>query len=165
MSQRIIIIGATSGMGRKLAEYYVSRGNRVGITGRRIELLQEIKQQSPSEVEYACFDVTANENISNIESLVNKLGGLDLLIIGAGTGEPSEELNWTIDKRTVETNVNGFVEIANWGFNYFIKQGYGHLAAISSIAAIRGNRYAPAYNASKAFKVIISKVYPSWHTK
>jgi len=152
MGQRIIIVGATSGIGRKLAENYVSRGDRVGITGRRMELLKEIKQQSPSQIEYACFDVTANENISNIEALVDKLGGLDLLIISAGTGEPSNELSWTIDKRTVETNVNGFVEIANWAFNFFIKQGHGHLASVSSIAAIRGNRHAPAYNASKAFQ-------------
>jgi hypothetical protein len=51
------------------------------------------------------------------------LGGLDILIISAGTGESSEELNWGIDKMTVDTNVNGFTEIANWAFNYFVTQG------------------------------------------
>ena len=73
-------------------------------------------------------------------------------MISAGTGEPSKELSWEIDKRTVATNVNGFIEIANWGFNYFIKQGYGQLVTISSIGAIRGGSWAPAYNASKAFQ-------------
>lgn len=48
--------------------------------------------------------------------------------------------------------MNGFVEIANWCFNYFLKQGYGQLAVISSVAAERGGSHAPAYNASKAFQ-------------
>jgi short-subunit dehydrogenase len=150
--QKILIIGATSGMGRKIAELYAEKGHRVGISGRRLELLQEIKQQSPKQVEYECFDVTKSENITHLEALVNKLGGLDILIISAGNGEPSKELSWKIDKTTVDTNVNGFVEIANWSFNYFLKQGYGQLATISSIGAIRGGSWAPAYNASKAFQ-------------
>ena len=111
-----------------------------------------MKSQFPQQTEYECFDVTGSNNISHIGSLVSKLGGLDILIISAGTGEPSKELSWEIDKMTVDTNVNGFVEIANWGFNYFIKQGYGQLANISSIAAVRGGSWAPAYNASKAFQ-------------
>ena len=53
---------------------------------------------------------------------------------------------------TIDTNVNGFAEIANLGFNYFVQQGYGSLAAISSIASHRGNSWAPAYSASKAFQ-------------
>lgn len=154
VQQKIIIVGATSGIGRKMAEIYVEKGNRIGITGRRLELLEEIKQQFPKQVEYECFDVTGKQNTSNLESLVKRLNGLDILVISAGTGEVSKELSWEIDKRTVETNVNGFVEIANWAFNFFAKQGHGKLAAISSIAATRGNSWAPAYNASKAFQSI-----------
>jgi short-subunit dehydrogenase len=150
--QKIVIIGATSGIGRTMSELYVRKGHKVGITGRRLELLQEICKQSPKQMEYECFDVTKTENISHLESLINKLEGLDILIISAGNGEPSETLEWMIDKTTVNTNVNGFVEIANWSFNYFLKQGHGHLATISSIAAVRGNSWAPAYNASKAFQ-------------
>lgn len=150
--RKIIIVGATSGIGRRLAELYAANGNKVGITGRRNELLNEIKNQYPSLIETECFDVTGNENISRINSLVNKLGGLDILIYCSGIGEPSKELNWPLDKMTVDTNVNGFVEISNWGFNYFIKQGHGNLVTISSVAANRGNSWAPAYSASKAFQ-------------
>lgn len=152
MRQNTIIIGSTSGIGRKMAELYLEKGHKVGVTGRRMELLQQIQQQKPQQVEYECFDVTGNENVIHLESLVKKLGGLDILIISAGTGEPSKELSWEIDKKTVDTNVNGFIEIANWAFNYFLKQGHGHLATISSIAAIRGGSWAPAYNASKSFQ-------------
>jgi short-subunit dehydrogenase len=154
VQQKIIIVGATSGIGRKMAELYVEKGHRIGVTGRRLELLEQIKQQFPEQLEYECFDITGKQNVSNLESLVKRLNGLDILVISAGTGEVSKELSWEIDKRTVETNVNGFVEIANWAFNFFVKQGHGKLAAISSIAATRGNSWAPAYNASKAFQSI-----------
>lgn len=150
--KKIVIIGATSGIGRRMAELYMEKSHLVGISGRRSGLLEEIKQQFPQQLEYECFDVTKTENISHLESLVSKLGGLDILVISAGNGEPSKDLDWKIDKTTVDTNVNGFVEIANWGFNYFLKQGHGQLATISSIAAIRGSGWAPAYNASKAFQ-------------
>lgn len=150
--QKIIIIGASSGMGRRMAERYAEKEHRVGISGRRSDLLQEIKQQFPQQVEYECFDITQKDNVKHLQSLVDKLGGLDILVISAGTGEPSKELSWEIDKTTVDTNVNGFVEIANWGFNYFARQGHGRMAVISSIAAVRGGSWAPAYNASKAFQ-------------
>ena len=151
-SKKIIIVGATSGIGRKMAELYATNGNIVGITGRRSELLNEVKDQFPGKIETECFDVTDNYNITHLESLVAKLGGLDILIYSSGIGEPSKELNWQLDKTTVDTNVNGFIEIANWAFNYFVTQGHGSMAVISSVAANRGNSWAPAYSASKSFQ-------------
>jgi len=150
--KKIIIVGATSGIGRKMAELYAEAGNIVGITGRRKELLDEIENRFPGKIKTECFDVTANENIDRLTSLIQDIGGLDILVYSSGIGELSKELDWEIDKRTVDTNVNGFIEIANWGFNYFINQGHGRMAVISSIAANRGNSWAPAYSASKAFQ-------------
>jgi short-subunit dehydrogenase len=150
--KRIIIVGATSGIGRKMAELYAANGNIVGITGRRKELLDEIENMFPGKIMTECFDVTGNQNISRLTSLIQNTGGMDILIYSSGVGEPSKELDWEIDKSTVEINVNGFIEIANWGFNYFIKQGHGSIAVISSIAANRGNSWAPAYSASKSFQ-------------
>ena len=150
--RKIIIVGASSGIGRKLAESYAEKGDLVGITGRRSNLLGEIQAKHPAKIFTSCFDVTGNENIQHLTSLIQQLGGLDILIISAGIGEPATELSWAIDKMTVETNVDGFVEIANWGFNYFIEQGNGRLVAISSVGANRGGSHAPAYNASKAFQ-------------
>src|SRR5829696_9089118 len=131
--KRIIIVGATSGIGRKMAELYAEKGNVVGITGRRNDLLEEIKSHFHNKIEIECFDVTSNENIPRLTSLIEKTGGMDILIYSSGVGTPSKELEWQLDKLTVDTNVNGFIEIANWGFNYFIKQGHGSMAVISSI--------------------------------
>jgi short-subunit dehydrogenase len=47
--------------------------------------------------------------------------------------------------------VNGFVAVVSYAFNYFVQQGYGQIAITSSVAAVRGNSWAPAYSASKAF--------------
>jgi short-subunit dehydrogenase len=150
--KRIIIVGGTSGIGRKMAELYATAGNIVGITGRRKELLDEIENMFPGKIKTECFDVTGNENIESLTELIQKIGGLDILVYSSGTGELSKGLDWGIDKLTVETNVKGFIEIANWSFNYFLNQGDGRMAVISSIAANRGNSWAPAYSASKAFQ-------------
>ena len=161
-TRKVIVIGATSGIGRKLAELYAEKGYMVGITGRRKDLLDEIQKHYPSLIETECFDVTEKKNIEHLVALIKKLGGLDILIYSSGIGEPSKELNWQLDKLTVETNVNGFVEVVNWSFNYFIKQNHGSLVVISSIASHRGNSWAPAYSASKAFQ---SNYFEGLHMK
>jgi short-subunit dehydrogenase len=152
--KKIIIIGASSGIGKELARLYAGAGHFVGITGRRQDLLYLLQLEYPNQFVTECFDVTGNGNIIHLESLIGKLGGLDLLIYNAGYGDTDKNLDWGIDKTTVDTNVNGFIEIVNYTFNYFVRQGHGHLATTSSIASIRGNGMAPAYSASKAFQSV-----------
>jgi short-subunit dehydrogenase len=152
--KRIIIIGATSGIGRELAKLYAGSGWLVGATGRRQDLLYTLQLEYPNNIITECFDVTANESINHLESLVTKMDGMDLLVYNSGFGDPSETLNWETDKMTVDTNVNGFIEIVNYSFNYFVQQGYGHIACTSSIASLRGSSLAPAYSASKAFQSV-----------
>ena len=151
-NKKIIIIGATSGIGRAVATLYAQRGAVVGITGRRSELLNEMRQQYAVHTE--CFDVTSSHNIQHLQNLLQKTGGMDVLIYNAGYGEVSRSLEWELDKKMVDINVNGFVEIINFAFNYFVKQGHGHVVTTSSIAAIRGNSQAPAYSAGKAFQSV-----------
>ena len=144
-------MGASSGIGKHLAKLYVENGWHVGITGRRSDLLDILKDQFPGQIFTECFDVRGENNIQHIQSLINKLGGLDLLIYNSGFGDPSLSLEWEVDKTTYETNVKGFIEIIHYAFNYFVKQGHGHVAATSSLASLRGSSWAPAYSASKAF--------------
>lgn len=151
LNKKIIIVGASSGIGKELAVLYAQARCSIGITGRRIELLDEIKNEFPGQVKTAVFDVMGNDNILHLETLIQKLGGLDLFIYNAGYGDVSDVPDWQIDKTTVLTNVNGFTEMVNYTYNYFVKQGYGHIAATSSVASIAGNHFAPAYSASKAF--------------
>jgi len=152
--KKIIIIGATSGICKELARIYIKRGDMIGITGRRENLLKEIQSTVPNQVYTSTFDVRGNENVSHLQSLIDQLGGLDLLIYNSGFGDVSKTLDWEVDKETYETNVKGFIEIVNYTFNFFVKQGHGQIAATSSIASIRGNSWAPAYSASKAFESV-----------
>ena len=152
--KKAIVVGATSGIGRGIAEILVEHGYKVGITGRRTHLLDEIKNGNKDFYVPGKFDVKDLSEIHlHLEKLVLDLGGLDLLIISSGTGDTSDHLDFNIEKRTIDVNVIGFTAVADWAFNYFERQKYGHLVGISSIAGLRGNRYAPAYSASKAFQI------------
>lgn len=152
--KKIIIIGATSGIGRRLAELYAQEDCRIGITGRRENLLKEICALDKDKLFYQVCDITHTEStISSLKTLVNELGGMDKLIICAGTGELNPQLSFQLEEPTLLTNILGFTNIADWGFQYFEQRKGGHLINISSVGGTRGSGVAPAYNASKAYQI------------
>ena len=152
--KKAIIVGASSGMGRGIAELLANDGYRVAITGRRNALLSEIQNQNPEQFITSCFDVTTLEIVpAKLDELVRELGGLDLFFISAGGGDLNDELDFEVEKKMIDLNVAAFTQLADWAYRYFRNQGFGHLVAISSIAGIRGLRHAPAYNATKAYQV------------
>ena len=152
--KKAIIIGATSGIGKGLAKLLVDNNYKVGITGRRTELLDELRQENSNSFFIKTFDITDTKIATNrLDELTTELGGLDLLIISSGTGDLNDNLDFTIEKQTIDTNVLGFTCVADWTFNYFEKQKFGHLVAISSVGGLRGSRQGPAYNATKAYQI------------
>jgi short-subunit dehydrogenase len=151
MGKKIIIVGATSGIGREMALYFLKQGHQVGITGRRQQLLQEIKNRYPQQTFIESFDVRDANVTIYLDKLNLAMNGFDLLIYNAGVGHPSKELDAAKELETTLINVNGFVAIADYAFNYFRKRGYGQLVVISSVAGLTGSSMAPAYSASKAF--------------
>jgi short-subunit dehydrogenase len=152
--KKAIVIGATSGIGKSITEILIQNGYAVGITGRRVDRLQSLKEKNPDKIHYCQMDV---QDVSAVESICNKLvhqlGGLDLFIISAGIGDENKLLDFSIENNVIKTNVQGFTCVANWAMNYFKKQGHGHLVNISSIAGLIGNGEAPSYNATKAFQI------------
>jgi short-subunit dehydrogenase len=152
--KKAIIIGATSGIGKSLAELLLRDGFVVGVTGRRDGLFQSIQVQEINRIVFKKMDV---QDLSTLEPICNELvrqiGGLDLLIISAGIGEENKNLNFDVEHSVIKTNIQGFTCIADWAVRYFKEQGYGHLVNISSIAGIRGNGIAPSYNATKAYQI------------
>lgn len=85
--------------------------------------------------------------------MLEELDGLDLLVISSGIGEINKDLVFDLEKMTIDLNVVGFTSVCDWAFNYFEKQKYGHLTAITSIAGLRGSGMAPAYSATKSFQI------------
>lgn len=151
--KNIVILGASSGIGRELAMIYAAKGNRVAIAGRRVELLESMQQDNPDFV-VKSFDISQIKRlVPKLEELVVELGSIDMLIISAGIGDLNPDLDFEIEQRTINTNVMGFTSVCDWAMNYFIKEGGGHLVGISSVAALRGSRHAPSYYASKAYQM------------
>ena len=152
--KKAIVIGATSGIGNGLAKLLVANNFKAGITGRRTELLEELKQQNLTSFFVKTLDVTNTKTtVDKLEELVIEMDGLDLLIICSGIGDLNDDLDFAIERKTIDTNVLGFTCVADWAFNYFEKQKSGHLVGITSIGGLRGSRQAPSYNAAKAYQI------------
>jgi len=150
--KRAIVIGASSGIGRELAVVLSQSGFAVGLMARRLELLEQLGSTLPNPAFSRQADISeCSAAMTILQDLIGEMGGVELIIISSGTGFINPDLDWTKEKRTVDVNVSGFVAMANVAFRHFSQAGRGHLVGISSIAAIRGHRAAPAYNASKAF--------------
>lgn len=155
--KKVIIIGASSGIGRELAIQYAQLGWQVGITARRADKLDSISRESNGQIWYECFDATAPDNNDGLDRLIDRMNGMDLFVYCAGYGGTSDQLDWSIEKRTFDVNAKGFLEMVNHAFLYFQKKGIGQIAVISSVAGIRGNSFAPAYSATKAFESVYAE--------
>jgi short-subunit dehydrogenase len=153
-TKKAIVVGATSGIGKGLAETLANNGYKVGIAGRRTALLEQLKAGKPNAFFVKTIDVVdTSAAVKSMEELVEELGGLDLIVISSGVGNIVETIDFEVEKQTIDTNVTGFTNIADWAFNYFNKQRFGHLVGISSVAGLRGNRFAPSYSASKSYQI------------
>lgn len=152
MSKKAIIIGASSGIGEALAIELAQQNYTVGITGRRGDLLTKIKARYPEHIIPMVADATHPQVEEDLDALVQQLGGLELLIISAGTAAINKSLDYAFEDTTNQLNVIAFTRMVNWGVHYLEQQGHGHIANISSVASRRGGRHAPAYHASKAYQ-------------
>ena len=150
--KKIIIIGATSGIGREVAKLYIARGWQVGIAGSRTEELENLRQEAPQQVYTETIDVTQEDAPVRLQSLIDKVGGMDVFLLSSGIGKQNPTLEADIELRTAATNVAGFMRMTMTAYHFFAKQGYGHIAAISSIAGTKGLGIAPAYSATKRFQ-------------
>jgi short-subunit dehydrogenase len=151
--KKVIVIGASSGIGRELSKIFFRNQYTVGVMARRVHLLDELRNEMGQEMFVEGIDVSDAEAAKKtLTKLIGKMGGVELVVISAGTGHLNAELDWSLENETINTNVTGFAAIANVAVKHFAEKGSGHFVGISSIAALRGGRESPAYNASKAFE-------------
>lgn len=147
MKKKAIVIGASSGIGREVALQLIKEGWTLGVAARRTELLHSI-----GDVEVEQIDVTQEDATARLNSLIAKLGGMDLFFYASGIGKQNRNLDEDIELRTMHTNALGFTRMIGEAYRYFAKQGKGHIAAITSIAGTKGLGPAPAYSATKAMQ-------------
>jgi len=150
--RRAIVMGASSGMGRAVAEILLAEGWIVGAAARRTDRLSELSSSHPDRVQTMAIDVTADDAAEKLLSLIDCLGGIDLYFHASGIGKQNHDLQTDIEMRTVSTNALGFTRCIDAVFNHLKAHGGGQIAVISSIAGTRGLGPAPAYSATKAFQ-------------
>ena len=154
MDKKVIIIGATSGIGREVALIYIAQGWKVGIAGRREAELESLRAEYPEQVYAQTLDVTQEDAPEKLHALIEQVGGMDVFLLSSGIGKQNPTLETGLELATAATNVEGFIRMTNAAFHYFEQQGHGHLAVISSIAGTKGLGAAPAYSATKGFQNI-----------
>jgi len=158
----ILIFGATSGIGRAIAQIYAKQGHRIAITGRRQEKLDEIKAENPQAYLPVHHDIRDLDRTPDlIKQVHQELGNIDMIIVNAGIGKYNLELEWGVCESVLKTNVMGVSKALIESYNYFRKQGKGHLINVSSVASLLGYGSNPSYNASKAFQA--NFVEGLWH--
>ena len=154
MDKKVIIIGATSGIGREVALIYIAQGWKVGVAGRREAELESLRAKYPEQVYAQALDVTHEDAPEKLQALIEQVGGMDVFLLSSGIGKQNPTLETGLELTTAATNVEGFIRMTNAAYHYFEQQGHGHLAVISSIAGTKGLGAAPAYSATKGFQNI-----------
>ena len=148
----MIIIGATSGIGEELARQAVAGGYLVGGTGRRVERLESLKNELEDSFFYREMDVVQKMKASSqLLSLIDEMGGMDIIVLNAGISNYQASSIISMEHKIVDVNVSGFIQLFGEAYQYFRRQGHGHIVGVSSIAALFGSADATPYSASKAF--------------
>ena len=150
--KRAIVIGASSGIGKEVARLLLADGWHLGVAARRTELLEELRSEYPELVTVAEIDVTSEDAPRKLLDLIDVMGGVGLFFYSSGIGKQNMLLDKEIEMRTVETNVKGFTQMIDTIYNYMSEHQGGHIAAISSIASVKGLGAAPSYSATKSFQ-------------
>ncbi|MDA0249726.1 MAG: SDR family oxidoreductase [Actinobacteria bacterium] len=157
--QRILITGASSGLGAGMARAFAAKGRDLALCARRIDRLEELKAELNRRypgvtVAIAELDVNDHDRVPEVfAALAAEIGGLDRVIVNAGVGKgaPLGSGKLWANKATIETNLVAALVQIETALAMFTKQGHGHLVLISSVLANKGVAgVKAAYAASKA---------------
>jgi NADP-dependent 3-hydroxy acid dehydrogenase YdfG len=157
--QRILITGASSGLGEGMARRFAAMGRDLALAARRIDRLEALRKELLAahpeiRVEVAPMDVDDPESVATVvPELSGRLGGLDRFVVNAGIGQGDSVGTGgaRANRAVLHTNVLGAHAQCEAAMELFRAQGAGHLVLISSVAAVRGmRRTRTAYGASKA---------------
>ncbi len=149
--KKIWITGASSGIGKALAEKFALEGWKVAASARRKEILDEMARNE--NISSHPLDVTNHEQINDVFSkIIKEFGGLDLCVFSSGTYDPKleQEINIKQNKFVMETNFFGVLYCIKSVEKYFKDKKNGHISIVSSIAAYRGLPNSSGYGPSKA---------------
>jgi short-subunit dehydrogenase len=157
--QKILITGASSGLGAGMARAFAAKGRDLALCARRTDRLDELKDELTERypgiaVAVAALDVNDHGQVPKVfAELWDQLGGIDRIIVNAGIGKgaPLGSGKLWANKATVETNLVAALVQVETAIEMFNKAGGGHLVLISSVLGHKGvPGVKAAYAASKA---------------
>ena len=175
----VVITGASAGIGRAMALEFAARGYDLGLTARRMEVLQEcehdIRAMYPDpalRIALASVDVAQDETVeASLHALFEQMGGVDIVVVNAGINDFTRVGRGDLasEKRIIQTNLIGAMATIDASVSYWLAAGTaacgsdadsarharapgdgGHIVGVSSLASLQAIPKQAAYCASKA---------------
>lgn len=152
-SGRILIVGASSGIGLATARIFAGHGWHVAVAARRRAPLDALAAEYPAgQIIADTIDINDDDAGRRLIAIADRLGSPDVILNCAGIGYTNRDAAVDTDLDTVRTNVAGFTRVINTAYRYMAaRPGGGRVAAITSVAATRGLGIAASYSASKRY--------------
>ena len=153
-AQRVVISGASSGLGLALAHHYLKQGAMVGVIARRADCLQDLSQQFPQQVYCYPMDVRDSAAVqAAAQSFIVRAGVPDIVIANAGISvgtltEYADDID--VFQQVMDINMLGVMKTFQPFLVPMREAGQGLMVGIASVAGFRGLPGAGAYSASKA---------------
>ncbi len=158
-NKKILITGATGGIGGDIVKKFISLGGSVLATGTKLEKLEFIKKNN-TNVKIKKFDLSQHSSIEEfINSSSSELGGLDILVNNAGINVDNLSLRMKEDewKKVIDINLTSTFLLSKYGIKAMLKNKFGRVINITSIVGHTGNLGQANYSASKAGIIGMSK--------
>ena len=158
-NKKIIITGATGGIGGSLVKKFISLNGNVLGTGTKVEKLNLLQKEN-SGLKVKKFDISNHSKIEEfIENASNELGGLDILINNAGINADNLSLRMKDEewKKVVDVNLTSTFLLSKYAIKKMLKNKFGRIVNITSIVGHSGNLGQSNYSASKAGIIGMSK--------
>ncbi len=157
--KKILITGATGGIGKALVKKFVSLEGNVLATGTKTEKLNALKEEFPN-INILKFDISDHSKIEEfIENTSSQLAGLDVLVNNAGINMDNLSLRMKDEewKKVIDINLGSTFFLCKYAIKKMLKNKYGRIVNITSIVGHTGNLGQSNYAASKAAIIAMSK--------
>ena len=151
-NKKILITGATGGIGKSLVKKFVELNGNVLATGTKNEKLDLLKKEFPN-INILKFDISEHSKIEEfIENVCSQLSGLDILVNNAGINKDNLSLRMKDEewKKVIDINLGSTFLLCKYAVKKMLKNKYGRIVNITSIVGHTGNLGQANYAASKA---------------
>ena len=158
-NKKILITGATGGIGNALVKKFLSLNGTVLATGTNIDKLDSLKKEFP-EINILKFNISEHLKIEEfIENASSQLVGLDILVNNAGITNDNLSLRMKNEEwqKVIDINLSSTFYLCKYAIKKMLKNKYGRVVNITSIVGHTGNLGQSNYAASKAGIVAMSK--------